>query len=91
MVSNETMLGRVWTITSRISINLMGIKHVLEAKWDQKFKGSIIEIGKNEPRVYLQIKYWAQDHGKGRKKLWKGRKWYLSEYMTDDEIIKTAY
>lgn len=22
---------------------------------------------------------------------WFGRKWYLSEFMTDDEIVKTAY
>lgn len=45
-----------------------------------------------DARVYLQIEYQAPEpHGGGEVKSWRGRKWYLSEYMTDDEVVKTAY
>ena len=44
-------------------------------------------------RLYLQFTYGAVDtknpgHYVGN---WKGRKWYLSSHMTEDEVIKTAY
>ena len=42
-------------------------------------------------RVYLQVSYEAPDTHDGVMKTWTGRKWYLSEFMTNDEIIKTAY
>lgn len=27
----------------------------------------------------------------GKQELYKGRKWYLSPYMTEDEVVKTIY
>jgi hypothetical protein len=42
-------------------------------------------------RVYIQLRYSAGCTKDGHDDTWKGRKWYLSEYMTDDEIIKTCY
>ena len=44
-----------------------------------------------EGRIYLQVEYRAKCNKTKELKSWKGRKWYLSEYMTDDEIIKTAW
>jgi hypothetical protein len=42
-------------------------------------------------RIFIQICYLAPCTITGEKKEWRGRKWYLSEHMTDDEIIKTTY
>lgn len=42
-------------------------------------------------RQYIQIVYTDRCHRTGQLKQWKGRKWYLSSYMTDDEIVKTAF
>lgn len=44
-----------------------------------------------EPRVYLQVRYQAPDSKTGQPCAWKGRKWYLSEHMTHDEVLKTAW
>ena len=43
-------------------------------------------------RTYIQIKYNTLcTHHEDEEKEWKGRKFYLSEFMTDDEIIKTVW
>lgn len=42
-------------------------------------------------RVFLQVTYDAPCTKTGEVKEWHGRKWYLSEHMTDDEIVKTAW
>jgi hypothetical protein len=42
-------------------------------------------------RVYVQITYSSPCSKTGQVEEWKGRKWYLSEYMTDDEVIKTVW
>lgn len=42
-------------------------------------------------RLFIQIVYDAPCTKTGKTKEWHGRKWYLSEHMTDDEVIKTAY
>lgn len=44
-----------------------------------------------EPRVYLKVVCMAADRDTGQQELQHGRKWYLSEFMPDDEIIKTAF
>ncbi len=59
---------------------------------------NIYTVWSNEPpnylhgRVFIQIKFNALcTHYKDEEKEWKGRKFYLSEFMTDDEIIKTVW
>ena len=42
-------------------------------------------------RVYIQIKYNAPCSKTGEIKEWRGRKWYLSSHMLEQEIIFTAY
>lgn len=88
---NIINLLRISTLLSRVSFRFIGMKLTLITKYDQKAYENGRSAFRTEPRVYIQIVYWAPNHGKGVKKMWKGRKWYLSEYMTDDEIIKTAY
>jgi hypothetical protein len=75
------MLDRVKKITDRISLNLLGMEF--------KLKVSLDEIYKN--RVYLQIIYKSPCTESGKVEEWKGGKSYLSEFMTDDEIVKKAY
>jgi len=42
-------------------------------------------------RLYLQFSYKAPCTKTSIVSDWKGRKWYLSSHMTEDEVIKTAY
>lgn len=43
-------------------------------------------------RIFIQLTYRAPDNSNIHiKKTWKGRKWYLSDHMTEDEIVKTLY
>lgn len=42
-------------------------------------------------RIFIQCVYTAPCTVTQQLKEWHGRKWYLSDYMTDDEVVKTAY
>lgn len=44
-------------------------------------------------RIFIQTVYNCKDSKEvnARAKVFKGRKWYLSDHMLEDEIIKTAY
>lgn len=42
-------------------------------------------------RIFIQCCYEAACSVTGDIKEWHGRKWYLSDHMTDDEVVKTAY
>jgi hypothetical protein len=78
---DKEMTKRVKTLLARVSLSCLGNPFHI-----------IIETDKvNGQRVYLQIMYSAPCNKGGYTEEWKGRKWYLSEFMTDDEIIKTCY
>lgn len=47
--------------------------------------------GKTPGRIFIQVQYTAPCVKTGEPQIFRGRKWYLSDYMTEDEIIKTAY
>jgi hypothetical protein len=40
---------------------------------------------------YLQIKFEAACNITGNTEVWKGRKWLLSQHMTDSELVQTAF
>jgi hypothetical protein len=42
-------------------------------------------------RPFIQCIYEAPCTITGEAKLWHGRKWYLSDHMTEDEVVKTCY
>ena len=42
-------------------------------------------------RIFMQVAYSSPCTKTGNMENWSGRKWYLSEFMTDDEIVKTAW
>lgn len=52
----------------------------------------IVELDKKSfTRVYIQIVYDAKCTKTGKIESWSSRKWYLSEHMTEDEVVKTLY
>lgn len=42
-------------------------------------------------RLYIQCYYTTACTVTGKDAEWSGRKWYLSDHMSDDEIVKTCY
>lgn len=82
---SESVLGqafnRVNVLISRITLQVMDKSLTVKACFDKKYG----------QRIYLQVHYDAACKKSREFKSWSGRKWYLSEYMTDDEIVKTCY
>lgn len=74
-------MERVQSLISRMSFVLFDKQFTCNANFDKI----------NGERIYLQISYYAPCTHTGVDNEWYGRKWYLSEYMLDDEIVKTAY
>jgi len=68
-------------IVERIDLNLFGQEFEILVRKDRKY-------GK---RVFIQIQYEDECRSTREVLLLKGRKWYLSEFMTEDEIVKTCY
>lgn len=75
-------LSKVRELINRISLEVLGVKFRIEAHYDKVY---------NNGRVYLQVIYTAPCTKTGEVQEWKSGKNYLSEFMTDDEVIKKAY
>lgn len=75
------MLKRVQQLLSRITCTIFDTTLNLLCSLDNK----------GGERVYIQIQYNAPCTKTGDLLSWKGDKIYLSEHMTDDEIVKKAY
>jgi len=70
------------SLIKRVTLTLFNQPLVIKVHPDQKHMHT---------RLYLRIGYETDCVKTGENKTWYGRKWYLSDHMTDDEIIKTAY
>lgn len=80
---SDTMnLQEIAGILGRIQMKLFGMQFSIKAEHDQEFHNG---------RIYLQVVYNAACNKTGEVKEWGGRKWYLSKYMTADEIVKTCW
>jgi hypothetical protein len=80
--------AQVVRLIRRISFDFfgeVGLFHIA-LRFDQVYKDP-----KKGGRMYLQIEYFSPCTKTGKSQWWKGRKWYLSEFMTRDEVVKTAY
>lgn len=75
-------LMSVQGLLNRLKLSIMGLPIHISVSQDKAYKNG---------RPYLQIGYHAPCTKTGKMGWWKGRKWYLSEFMTNDEIIKTAF
>ena len=76
------MLQRINTLLSRITLSCFGIDFKVRAEHDNEFENG---------RVFIQIRYSTFCIKDGCVAEYGGRKFYLSQYMTDDEIVKTVY
>lgn len=74
-------------LIDRISCTVLGTEFTVLLEEDHIYKHP--ETGKGRP--YLVATYVADDTHTKERKVWRGRKWYLSQYMTNDEIVKTAF
>lgn len=77
----QQTLETIKELTSHISFSVFGQKLFLSVLEDKKFG----------QRPYLQWFYHAPCTKTQNIEEWRGGKWYLSFYMTDDEIVKKAY
>jgi hypothetical protein len=77
------MREEVLKITSHIECEVFGTEFTIRVDTDNK--------NRNSGRVFIQIVYHAPCIKTGQILEWHGRKWYLSEHMTEDEIVKTCY
>jgi len=75
-------INKVKDLLSRITMDMLGNK---------TFTFFVEKDKKGGDRIYIQLVYAAPCTKEDTNKSWKGRKWYLSEHMTENEIIFTAY
>lgn len=75
-------LEDVQSIVNRIDCSLFDTDLYFIVSHDKKFENG---------RIYIQIEYRAPCVKTGEYLPWHGRKWYLSDHMTEDEVIKTAF
>lgn len=73
--------NHISSVVKRITANLFGKSFNFLVEFDKK----------GGDRLYIQVEYSADCTNTGVEQKWKGRKYYLSDHMTDDEIVKTCY
>jgi hypothetical protein len=88
-MTNKNFIDRVKELLTRVSMTCLDKDFFLIVEYDRKYE--VKDFMFMYPRVYIQIEYSASCTKTEKIDTWKGRKWYLSEHMTDDEIIKTTY
>lgn len=76
------MIELIKKIRDRITMSVFGTEFKLRIDSDCTYI---------EDRLFIQVTYFAPCTKTGEFKEWRGRKWYLSKFMTEDEVIKTAY
>jgi len=79
----EKTVEEIKELTSNISLILFGTVFSVRVERDC--------IHGKKGRIFIQITYVAPCAKTGKDNEWHGRKWYLSDHMTDDEIVKTAF
>lgn len=78
-------MARVQFLLSAISCKIFDTELKLEAHYDKRASPG------QYARIYIQVAYNAKCNKTGIEESWTGRKWQLSEYMTPDEVVKTAF
>jgi hypothetical protein len=86
----EYFIDKVKGLLKRVTLSCLDKELQILVEHDKKWPPAhLFLVG--EPRVYLKVVCMAADRNTGQQELQHGRKWYLSEHMPDDEIIKTAF
>jgi hypothetical protein len=80
----KTKIGSIKDIISRIDISCLGNKNFgIRVERDVK--------DKENGRIFIQIMYTAPCTKTGMNEIWRGRKFYLSDHMTEQEVIGTMF
>jgi len=79
----DDKLVYIKSICDRISLRLFGTDFSIRVERDC--------FNSTNGRIFIQIIYNALCGSAGEIKEWRGRKWYLSDFMTEDEVVKTIY
>lgn len=79
----DSKIAEIKKLTSRITMNVLGTELSIRIERDN--------VRPKDGRIFLQIIFDTACTKNKEQKEWHGRKWYLSDAMTNDEIIKTAY
>lgn len=89
----DEFLERVRDLLKRVSLSCLEKKFDVLIKYDMTYHKflSSFPVGAPRARVFIQLQYSSKCNKGGEQEEWRGRKWYLSEHMTDDEIVKTCY
>lgn len=83
-------IEKVKKLLSRVSLSCLDKDLQILVEYDKIYSYDGME-DISPMRVYLKVVCMAADRDTGQQELQHGRKWYLSEHMPDDEIIKTAF
>ena len=73
-------------LLKRVTCSVGNNPTYIQLDFDKKYSNA-----DGERRMYLQVHYQARCTKSGELQWWKGRKWYLSDHMTDNEIIFTCF
>lgn len=69
-------------LLKRIKMSLFGKEFKIRCEVDNKNDGG---------RLFIQVVYDNACNKTGVEQEWHGRKYYLSDYMTQDEVVKTCF
>ena len=81
-----SQIEKVQSIIDRCTMKLFNVCFRFRVEEDYLFKNR-----DGEGRVFIQLCYKCACNKTGHLQEWRGRKWYISSHMTEDEVIKTAY
>lgn len=87
---NETATLPRKSEVASVKALLAGVRAELFGK-EFKFRVERDNKRPQDGRIFLQVFYRARCTVRKKPRWWFGRKWYLSDHMTDDEVIKTAF
>jgi hypothetical protein len=76
-------LEQVKQLCDNIEMSCLGRSFTLRVEKDVK--------DPENGRIFMQVQYIAPCVKEGNEQSWGGRKFYLSDHMTQDEIVKTAF
>ena len=79
----DSELNKIFQICQRVNCSIFSQDFNIRAERDNKRPV--------DGRIFIQIIYKTKCNKEGDLRNWHGRKWYLSDFMTEDEVIKTLF
>lgn len=95
--ANITRQRSITKMATKLTNQLLSIKdlisHLTASVMGKKVSFRVERDNKHPTtgRIFIQCTYETKCTITIKIKTWHGRKWYLSDYMTEDEIVKTCY